>query len=455
MNYSNKLIILWVLFLSIVALPIAVSAQKIVDLRITPTVKAVAKALPSVVNIGTERIVSVAQSPWGGSDPFEQLFKNFYKEQKGRKETSLGSGSLISSKGLVVTNSHVVHRATRIIVTMSNGKQYFAKEIAGDSLNDIALLQLISIKPNSNFIPITCAKPDSLLLGEPVIAVGNPYGLGSSISRGVLSATKRKISFNGKVIFGDILQTDAAINPGNSGGPLININGDMIGINTAIYGEADGIGFAIPLKRIESILATWMIPEKFRDVSLGVIPGEKVLNDEVVYFIKEVLPSSPAWKAGVREGDVITGLNGNKINSLLDISNKIWDLKSDDSILFNIVKKGKVHLTVVNSPTMDGKEMALSRLGLGLEKLTVKLSKVLQYPFHGGLLVNNVKNRLNVKRGDILVRIENVPIYEFSDIRRALRNKHYSDKVKAVFITIIKKNERTLITKRNVLITVK
>ncbi len=450
MKYSNKILTALTLLLSIV-----VNAENSPDPRMTPTVKAVAKALPSVVNIGTERIVSAAQSPWGRSDPFEQLFHNFYKKQKGRKETSLGSGSLISSEGLVVTNSHVVHRATRIIVTMSDGRQYFAKEIAGDPLNDLALLQLIGVKSQTKFTPILCAKPDSLLLGEPVIAVGNPYGLGSSISRGVLSATKRKISFNGKILFGDILQTDAAINPGNSGGPLININGEMIGINTAIYGEADGIGFAIPLKRIESVLATWMIPEKFKDVSLGIIPGEKVDNGKVMFVIKEVLQNSPAWKAGIREGDEITALNGNRIKSLLGISNQIWDLKSGESIILDIAKKGNIHLTVVKNQPMDGKEIALNRLGLGLEKLTLKLAKALQYPFHGGLLVNNTATRLNVKRGEVLVRIDNVPIYEFSDIRRALMNKHYSDKVNVVFITITKKNGRTFVTKRNVSIKVK
>ena len=432
-------------------------AEQNSDPRITPTVKAVAKALPSVVNIGTERIVSITHSPWGSSDPFEQLFRNFYNQQQGRKETSLGSGSIISPKGLIVTNSHVVHRATRIIVTMSDGKQYFAKEIAGDTLNDIALLQLINVKPGTKFTSITYAKPDSLILGEPVIAVGNPYGLGSSISRGVLSATKRKISFNGKILFGDILQTDAAINPGNSGGPLININGNMIGINTAIYGEADGIGFAIPLKRIESILATWMIPEKFRDVSLGIIPGEKVVDDKVIYFLREVIPASPGWKAGLRTGDLLTSFNGKKITSLLSISNQIWDLKSGDTVSVSVKEKGKFSLKVEKLQPMDGKEMALNRLGIGLEKLTLKLAKTLKYPFHGGLLINNIatRNIYKVKRGEVLVRIDNVPIYEFSDIRRALMSKHYGDRVNVVLITIIMRNGRKFITKRNVILNVK
>ncbi len=426
------------------------------DPRITPTVKAVAKAMPSVVNIGTERIVSVAHSPWGSNDPFERLFRNFFAEQAGKKETSLGSGAIISDKGLLVTNSHVVHRATKIIVTTSDGKQYIAKEIAGDPLNDIALLQLTDLPSGTSLKPIMCAEPDSLILGEPVIAVGNPYGLGSSISRGVLSAKGRKISFNGKILFSDILQTDAAINPGNSGGPLININGKMIGINTAIYGEADGIGFAIPLKRIESVLATWMIPEKFRDVSLGIIPGEKLINEQLIFFIQEVFRDSPAWKACLREGNVISTVNGVKIKSLIQISNEIWDLKSGETVALGIVKKGKVKLTVEKLRTFDGKTLAINRLGMGLEKLSLKLATALNYPFHGGLLVNEVTNGTNnIQRGEVLVRIGDIPIYEFSDIRRALKNKLYGDSIDAIFISVARENGKKFISKRHVPLKVK
>ena len=426
------------------------------DPRITPTVKAVAKAMPSVVNIGTERIVSLAYSPWGANDPFEELFRNFYTEQIGRKETSLGSGALISPDGLIVTNSHVVHRATRIIVTTSDGKQYLAKEIAGDTINDIALLQLTGIADGTKFVPISFAPPDALILGEPVIAVGNPYGLGNSISRGVLSAKGRKISFNRKIIFSDILQTDAAINPGNSGGPLININGQMIGINTAIYGEASGIGFAIPLKRIEQLLAIWMIPERFRDVSLGIIPCEKIINNQVVFSLREVIKDSPAWNAGLREGDVISKLNGQHPDSLIGISKILWKINSGDKISIDIPRKGTVVLTAATIENLDGESVAAKRLELGLQKLTHKLAVALNYPFQGGLLVNEITSgNTNIQRGDVLVRIDNTPIYDFPDIRRALNDKHYGDEINALFISVTHKNGHTFISKRNVVMSIK
>ena len=452
LSQNSYLRVILIILLLILSFSVTAETIKGTDPRITPTVKAVAKALPSVVNIGTERIVSTIESPWGTNDPFERLFRNFYEKQKGRKETSLGSGALISSKGLVVTNSHVVHHATKIIVTAANGKQYIAKEIAGDPLNDIALLQLINVKPEDNLRPIEFGTPDSLILGEPVIAVGNPYGLGSSISRGVLSAIGRKVSFNGQILFSDILQTDAAINPGNSGGPLINIKGQMIGINTAIYGEAAGIGFAIPLKRIESILASWMIPERFSDVSLGLIPGEEIHNGKIKFVIREVLKNSPAWKAGISSGDIIVKVNRQKITSLINISNHLWHLNAGDTIELTLEGKGVKNLQVERIEPLDSKTLALNRLGIGLEKLTIKIASALHYPFHGGLLVNDVTDTTEgvVQRGEVLVRINNIPVYDFSAIRRALANKHYGDNVSAVFLSIATRNRRAYITKRDV-----
>ena len=237
---------------------------------------------------------------------------------------------------------------------------------------------------------------------------------------------------------------------------MININGKMIGINTAIYGEADGIGFAIPLKRLETVIAKWMIPEKFRDVTLGIVPGEKLINNEVVYFVEEVLRDSPAFKAGIKKGDVLNKINDSPIKSLLQISNTIWDLKSGNSVSFGIVKKGRVNLKVDKLKILDGKDLAKNRLGLGLEKLTLKLATGLQYPFHGGLLVNEVTNGIdNIKRGEILVRINNIPIYDFSNINRALKNKHYGDSVRGLVVSVTKEKGRTFISKRAVVLKVK
>ena len=427
-----------------------------VNIRITPTVKAVAKVLPSVVNIGTERIVTYSDSPWGRNDPFEGIFRNFYAGQVGRKETSLGSGAIINKEGLIVTNAHVVHKATRILVTTSDGKQYLAKEIAADGLNDLALIKLINYKGDIPLKPIKCATPDKLLLGESVLAIGNPYGLGSTVSKGILSAYGRKVTFNGKVIFNDILQTDAPINPGNSGGPLVNINAEMIGLNTAIYEQADGIGFAIPLKRIERVLANWLIPERFSEVSLGIIPGEKTVDGKSFFYLRKVIENSPAWQKGLRAGDEILSFNGKQIAHLMNVSNLLWRVKGGDLVVLKVKGKGNVTILVDALKSLDGKKLALQKLGVGMQKLTLKLAKTLQYPFHGGLIIDDIKGQDNkINRGDIIVKLGDVPIYDFKDIRRALSGKYYGDKVNALVIFVIKQNGQTQIYKRNVLLHIK
>lgn len=422
--------------------------------RKTPTVMAVAKIMPSVVNIGTERIVSAFYSPLG-SDPFAKLFNEFHPRQFGRKEFSLGSGVIIAKEGLILTNSHVAHRATRIFVNANDGKQYLAKEIAGDPLNDIALLAITNNGKNHLFQPVECATPGDLLLGETVIAVGNPYGLGNSVSRGVLSATRRKIAVKGKVLFDDILQTDAPINPGNSGGPLMNINGRLIGINTAILSSADGIGFAIPLTRIEEVLANWLIPERFGELSLGIVPDERIKKGKSTFFLKSVMKSSPAEKIGLKKNDVITRLNGEVPESLLAIGRVLWKLKAGEILKLSIKGKGDVSLRVEKLEFLDGGDLALNQLGLGLQKLTPKLAKALNYPIHGGLIVNEVVPKsLDLKRGEILVRLGDTPTYDFSDIRRAMKGKRYGDKVLAVFISIEKRNEQYWLKKHALSITV-
>jgi len=426
------------------------SSEKI-DARVTPTVKAVSKVLPSVVNLGTERIVSYGYSPWGKNDPFEGVFRDFFAGQKGKKETSLGSGAIINEKGLIVTNAHVVHKATKILVTTVDGKQYLAKEIAADTLNDIALLKLSNYNGKPQLKPIQFALPDHLLLGETVIAVGNPYGLGSTISKGILSACGRKVSYGGKVIFSDILQTDAPINPGNSGGPLVNINAEMIGLNTAIYEQANGIGFAIPLKRIEKVLAGWLIPERFSDVSLGIIPGEKNENGELQFYLKEVITKSPAWEAGLRTGDQIFTLNGKKITQLIDVSNTLWQLQCGNSISLELKHNKSVTVRVRAVKILDGQKLAEQKLGIGIQLLTKKLAITMGYPFHGGIIVDNIntKNR-NIRRGDVIVKIGDVPIYDFKDIYRALSGKYYGDKVDAVVIFLSVQHGQVQIYKRNV-----
>jgi S1-C subfamily serine protease len=421
-----------------------------VNPRMTPVVMAVSEVLPSVVNIGTEKIVSRAGSPSGENDPYENMFRDFFAEQGPVKTTSLGSGSFIDPSGLAITNSHVVSRATRITVTLDDGTQYLAREIASDDFNDIALLKIEGLPEGKIFKPMKFAKADDLMLGETVIALGNPYGLGHSISQGVLSAFGRKAMYQGKVIFSDIMQTDAAINPGNSGGPLINLNAEMIGMSTAIFREAQGIGFAIPMTRLEDVLAKWLIPERFGELSLGIVPGQKNNGGSGMdFFVREVIPDSPAARSGIKKDDRIAEVDGVKPGRLFDISLKIWKIKAGDEVTLKTADGRIYSFKAEKIKYMDGLEMAKVKLGLGLQGLTPQLAKALEYPFEGGLVISEIPDGVQtVSRGDILVKLGEITINGLSDVAKALQDKHHGDVTEAVFVSIVKKRDKFYIMKR-------
>ena len=420
--------------------------------RETPVVLATRDALPSVVNIGTERLVSSSYSPWGDQYPFARLFRDYFAEQGETKTTSLGSGSIIDPAGLIITNCHVVSRASKIEILLEDGTVFTAIIVATDDLNDVALLKIVDCG-DKKFKPIKFSEPGVLFLGEPVIAVGNPFGLGHSITCGVLSAIGRKATYQGKVIFSDIIQTDAAINPGNSGGPLINVEGDMIGMSVAMHKTAQGISFAIPLKRIENILGKWLIPERFSDVSLGIILGLGESNKgRCPIAIEEVVQKSPAWNAGLRPGDIVKGFEGRKDPAVIDILRTLWKLQSGNKIKIE-TDKGSFEIAVAGLQPMNGDEMASQKLGIGLQELTPQISAAMDYPFDGGLVVNDVKSKMkNIARGDMLFSLGDKPVNSFAEIPRALQNYHFGDKVPAVFGSVIKKGKKHYIMRKDVLL---
>jgi len=416
--------------------------------RETPTVRAVREIMPAVVNISTERIVNQTVSPWS-VDPYEGLFQDFFREQRKYKTTSLGSGVIVNADGLVITNAHVVDRASKIWVILADGSQYTAREIAGDRLNDLALLQIEGLPMDKRLTPGRLARPGDLLLGETVIAVGNPYGLGHSISQGVLSAIGRKVYYEGRVLFDDIIQTDAPINPGNSGGPLINLDGETIGITTAIHREGQGIGFAIPLSRVERLLANWLIPERFRDVNLGLIPGLLPRSDGTTAIaVEAVLDDSPASHAGLHPGDEIKAVDGQSLNRLFDLSERLWRLQEKESVSLTVGDGRTVRLTVVALAVQDGEEAARKRLGLGLQTLTRQLARAMNYPFVGGLVVDEAPAGSGLQRGDVLLRLGETPIQGFNDIVKAIQGRHLGETIPVYFIRVVRRGGEVFLVKQ-------
>src|SRR5512137_2754640 len=294
------------------------------DIRRDPTVTAVEKVLPSVVNIATETIIHIR-------DPFEEFFRQFWdryhRRQPPNSQYSLGSGVVIDEEGYLLTNDHVVRRADKITVKFCTGTNvYTATVVASDPKSDVALLKL-NARPGEKFNAIQFAREDDLLLGETVLALGNPFGLGGSVSRGILSSKSRVPPKEGEPL--DIpnwLQTDAPINVGNSGGPLVNLRGELIGINVAVLNEvmgqrAQGIGFAIPVRRVLEALSD-IFPTEFVKAYWV---GARVKVGTTPLVIGNVQPQSPAGKAGLKPGDAILQVNGKSPKSFIDFADLLAD----------------------------------------------------------------------------------------------------------------------------------
>ena len=290
-------------------------------LRHTATVEAVQQVGPSVVNITTERQVTRRNpfSSFRGDPFFDRFFNDFFEPRTPETVQNLGSGVLIDEERHVLTNEHVINRADRIFVTLSDGRKYEANVIGADPNNDIAILKIIS----TDQLPwVKPGKSSDLMVGEPVIAIGNPFGLSNTVTTGVLSATNRSIRSNDQVFHG-FLQTDASINPGNSGGPLLNAEGTLIGINTAIYNGAEGIGFAIPIdvaKRVVRELITHgeVSPVWFglrvQDIDKALQEALELPTEKNGALINEVHPKSPARRAGLKRGDVLLRFDGQLVH---------------------------------------------------------------------------------------------------------------------------------------------
>ncbi|MDT8389798.1 MAG: trypsin-like peptidase domain-containing protein [Lentisphaeria bacterium] len=395
--------------------------------RRTPVVTAVEKALPSVVNIATEQVVRV-------SDPFESFFNDYFSRPAARyykRSIPLGSGVVIDSRGLVITNYHVVRRASNIDLRFLDKETVKARLVAHDAGNDLALLQFF---PDEKSIPVKAvpvARPDDVYLGETVVAVGNPFGLGHSVTTGVLSAVDRRIE-EGDIVFDDILQTDAAINPGNSGGPLINLDGELIGLNLAIRRDAEGIGFALPVARIVDVVSKWLIPAHFSNGFLGMLTHTRVDGDQPFVEVEKVLPDSPAEAGGITSGDVIRRVNDQPLTNSLQLGRALWRLKPGDTVKLIVNDGRETSLTV--APLTD-EPLVTQRLGIRVQTLTPALREAMGLP-QGikGVAISELDDNsalaaFGIGRGDVIMGVNRVPVTRFSDLVNILKDSSAGDAV--------------------------
>jgi S1-C subfamily serine protease len=366
------------------------------DIRRDATVIAVERVMPAVVNIRTETVVE-------RHDPFERLLQEFwgpYYRQRGPETTySLGSGVIIDEEGWVLTNFHVVNRATRVFIRTADGREFEAERIVGTSFTDVALLRIRN--PKEQFPTIRFAADDDLLLGETVIALGNPFGLGGSVSRGILSSKSRRPPMEDAPLeVEDWLQTDAAINPGNSGGPLVNLRGELVGVSVAVHREGQGIGFAIPVRRVSGALGEMFSPEVLQSLWFGarVRPGSAPL--EVV----SVQPESPAGKAGLRVGDQIVEVNGKAPRRFIEFVRQLVDAGTMRTIAL-VVQRGRerrpASVRLVKESTFFNPELVRKKIGILVEELTPQAAAALDLGDRRGVIINEVERNSPAARAGL------------------------------------------------------
>jgi S1-C subfamily serine protease len=348
-------------------------------LRRTATVRAVEKVGPSVVNITTEqRVQGGPFQPSPGGPGLDWFFRDFFEPRFPSRTQSLGSGVVIDAGRHVLTNEHVVAAADRIRVTLADGRQFDARLVGADPNNDLAVLQLETGEP----VPWTApASSADVMVGEPVIAIGNPFGLSNSVTTGVLSAIDRSLRSEGERVFHGFLQTDASINPGNSGGPLLNAEGGLIGINTAIYNGAQGIGFAVPIdtaKRVVQELIThgaitpvWLGLD-LQDLDAQLAEALRVPAEIGGALVSRVRPGAPGDAARVQRGDLVVAVDGRRVRGARDVYEILERATPDQELTLALVRRGE-HLELraraAPFPPERIPELAEQLLGLEIEPL--------------------------------------------------------------------------------------
>ncbi len=350
--------------LTLVALALPCSSRAAENVRRTPVVAAVERTAPAVVNISAESIVR-------DLDPFFGRFLG----GRARRSQSLGSGLIVDSSGLVVTNAHVIDGASRIVVTTLDGRELEAEVLGSDRDADLALLRV-----SERGLPaVPLGQSTDLLMGETVIAIGNPFGLSHTVTTGVLSARGRTVSSeSGETAYTDFLQTDASINPGNSGGPLVNLAGEVIGINTAIVRGAAGIGFAIPADRanrvVEDLLRFGALQPLWTGLRLVTVDPELARREGLAAphgaLVERVWESSPGDRAGLRGGDLIVGVGGKPVQAREDLTTALYSVAAGSPVGLEVRRGGttlEVSLAAMRPPVGMGLRLLERTLGLRIE----------------------------------------------------------------------------------------
>jgi len=407
--------------------------------RRTPVVEAFERNKDAVVSISSKYKVQelVVDDIFGWGWDFGLPFR-----RREREVPWLGSGFVINANGYIVTNAHVVRRADEITVIMADNTEYKARKVAEDSRSDLALLKIESDK----LLPkVTLGRSDDLMIGETVLAIGNPFGYQHTLTEGILSSIHRDVKLTDELVLPEMLQISAPINPGNSGGPLLNIRGEVIGINTAIRRAAQGIGFAIPIDQLCENLPKMINIERLRRIDFGLTVSNIKDRKEPGVKVDAVRSGSAAAKADFKPGDVIIRVDDKAVGSATDFYLDMLERRLDTTVSYEVRRRGKrersykFELTLRQRPQPDGNELARQLFGLELGRLTQAIIK----RYHlagkiGDVVVMKVEKGspayyAHIEAGDILLSLDGVVIKDIEQLGYKLETLRSGSQVKVAY----------------------
>ena len=430
------------------------------------------KLMPSVVNISTTQTVVERSNPFPNfqfppGSPFGDMFKEFGTPQE-RQSSALGSGFIIDEEGLVVTNNHVIEGAEDIVVQVNGEKKFNAKVIGADPLSDIAVLK---IESKEKFLPVRFGDSDKARIGDWVIAIGNPFGLGGTVTSGIISARNRSIGLSR---YEDYIQTDASINSGNSGGPLFDMNGDVIGINTAILGRSGnvGIGFSIPSNSAKLVIDQLIkfgetkrgwLGVRIQDVTKEIAEVEK-LDETRGALVASVAPNSPSEKAGVKSGDIILEFNGEKIEQMKElpmivartevgkkVKVKIWRNKKE---ITKTITLGRLETSedfkISEKKEELPKETLIENLKIKVRKLSDQDIKTRNLPNQtNGLVITSIEKNSpltgSIEVNSIILEAQKKKIRNVEDLNQALKQVLNSNQKTILLVIYNSQNQKRYI----------
>jgi serine protease Do len=394
-------------------------------LRRTTTVEVVERVGPAVVNITTEQVVHRAPSRGRSGNPFfDQFFQDFFEPRMPSTAQNLGSGVVIDAKGHILTNAHVVARATRIRVGLPDGREFDAELVGADANNDLAVLRA---RTDEKLPWIEAGTSSDLMVGEPVIAIGNPFGLSQTVTTGVISALYRSIRTEQRTYHG-FLQTDASINPGNSGGPLINAHGRLVAINTAVYNPAQsqGIGFAIPIDTAKRVMReliehgevspVWLGLD-FQDLDPRLLEPLGIPEGTRGALVNHVRDGGPAGRAGIVRGDVVTHFDGQAIDSAQTFFERLEVVTDDQELALTLMRDGAARTVKVRAEEVPAHVVA--EVATQLTGLALRPARDMGFEIES-VAAGSGAARIGLRPGDLLLAINGRALDDADALRRAV-----------------------------------